>query len=328
MKRMKIGAICTVVLMLTLISISFVSANPITLRVALFTTVDHPMTIGAEVTKNLIERRTNGEIQVDIFPGGQLGNNQEIIEGTIAGDIDVAMQGVQYVAGYHPTIGILNAPYIFRDFDHAYKVLESEIVKEMNQELVEAIGVRMISHRKYGIRHVTTTNTPVYTPEDMTGLKLRTPDERISIELVRAMGATPTPMAFSEVYLGLQQGVVDGQENPIPTIISMNFHEVQGYLILTGHTINMGWAFINENKWNSLTAEQQDIVARAFDEGHAVNDYLIDKESEEGLEIIRKAGVTIIEPDTEAFQEQVGTKLYNELKIFPAELYERIQAVK
>lgn len=328
MKRIKISVICVMVLVITLMSISFVHADQITLRVALFTAIDHPMTIGVKVTENLIERRTNGEIQVDIFPGGQLGNNQEILEGVIAGDIDVCMQGVQYVANYHPTIGILNAPYIFRDFDHAYKVLESEIVREMNEELVKAIGVRMISHRKYGIRHVTTADTPVKAPEDMKGLKLRCPDDRVSIELVKAMGASPTPMAFSEVYLGLQQGVVDGQENPIPTIISMNFHEVQGYLIKTGHTINMGWAFINENKWNSLTSEQQDIVVQAFDEGHAVNDYLIDKQSEEGLEIIRKAGLTIIEPDTEAFQKQVATKLYLEQEIFPFELYERIQAIK
>lgn len=326
-KRIKIS-------ILLLVAIIFITTNttfaaPIKIIAAHVYAVNHPFSVSMEWVKRTLERRTNGEIQVEIYPAQQMGTVKEHVDGVISGDMDFSMLGPREVGRYVPEAGILNGPYIFRDFDHAIKVVEGEIGQEINKKMIETIGVRSIAVYEYGVRHLTTGNTIARKPEDLKGLKIRSMDDPGSMAVIRAMGGNPVPVDFAELYLALRQGIADGQENPISTILAMNFHEVQKYLMLTGHSYNIGLGLFNEAKFQILRPDLQETVLRTFREGAAINDILIELEEEEGFEKWKAAGNEIIEVDVETFMKPVVESTYYDLyKSEWKDLYERIAATK
>jgi tripartite ATP-independent transporter DctP family solute receptor len=223
----------------------------------------------------------------------------------------------------------VEAPYIWRGVDHLLAVMDGEIGQEMNQELVEKRGMRILGTTYYGVRNVTTTDKEIQSVADMKDFKIRVPENEIFLAMARSWGAKPTPMNFNELYLALRQKVVDGQENPSPTIDSAKFYEVQKYLVLTGHIITPRLVVINEAFWQELSADDQQIVEDAVKEAIAYNNAEILQRETDLLAKFEEQGMTVITPDVEEFRKAV-------LDTVPAMfeekwgkgLWEKIQAIQ
>lgn len=329
MKNNKIIILASTIalILLTCVNISF--AVPIRFAISANATPQAPFSQSMTWVERTIERRTNGAIDVQYYFLGQLGSAREQFEMVMSGDLDYVMLGPREAGRYMPELGILNGPYIFRDFDHAFKVMEGRIGQELSQKCIDELGLRIVATYEFGVRHITTTKKPIKIREDLKNLKMRVMDEPVSIAVMRAMGADATPIAFEELYLALQQGIADGQENPISNIIATNLHEVQKYLMLTGHVYNIGTGFLNEAKFQSLTPEHQEIIITTLLQGAAINDFVTMEEEERGFEIWKDIGNEIIEVDVEPFRKAVVESVYYDLmKDEWLSLFEEIQAIK
>ncbi len=253
--------------------------------------------------------RVNDEIdgvRVDVLASGTAGSEAEILDQVNGGDLDFAAGGPSEAQRYYAPMGVFNAAFAFDDADHLDRVWDSEIGAAMQEGLLENSELRMLEVAFLGNRHFT-SNTPIRTPDDLDGLRLRAPDVPVYIANAEAMGATPTPVDFAELYLALQQGVVDAQENPISTIDSLALYEVQEYVSLSAHAVSPGHITVNESTWQSLDQEQQDamlaIAKDAGDElaacGTDTDAAILDRWEAEDL-------VTIVDDvDREAFAERV-----------------------
>lgn len=251
----------------------------------------------------LLKERTNGRVELEVYPAAQIGGEKENTDAVAMGTLDFALNGVGEIAKRFPKTLILDAPFIFRSREHLARVYKSDVFAEMMKEMEELTNITMISPGYYGTRHVTTSKAGIMTPANMKGIKLRTPDQPMYVGAAKALGATPTPMAFGEVYLALQQGVVDGQENPVATIEAMKFYEVQDYLVKTGHIIQGNHILGSTKVLNKLPEDIQKIIKEV---GAEVSDWSI-KESfrieDELLGTLEMHGMTIVEPDLDSFVE-------------------------
>jgi tripartite ATP-independent transporter DctP family solute receptor len=258
---------------------------------------------GLQRFADLVAERTGGELKVEIFPASQLGTEQEILEGVQLGTIHM-FEGSAGAAGrFLPALEAFAHPFLWRDLDHMLAVARGEIGQELSQRLIDEHGIRILDMGwLFGQRHLTTASTPVYTPEDMKGLKIRVQPTTIYLEMIKAMGANPTPIDWKEVYLSLQTGVVDGQENPVGVIYSAKLYEVQDYLMLTGHITQNQVVIINEPFFQSLAPEHQRVLREAIIEAGDYQNALIEQGAAEDLEKLTAAGMTVVEPDIEAFR--------------------------
>jgi tripartite ATP-independent transporter DctP family solute receptor len=202
---------------------------------------------------------------------------------------------------FEPKITLLEMPFLFRDRAHIQKAQTSEAVRTLTASL-PAKGVRLIGFVENGFRNITTNARPITKPEDVKGLKIRTPENLAQIETFKALGAAPTPMPFSELYAALRQGVVDGQENPLQNIHDGKLFEVQKYLALTGHIYNSAYVIISEAFFQRLKPEQRKAVEEAADEAGRWQFDFIAKKDAELLETLKKSGMQVTEPDKEAFR--------------------------
>jgi len=308
-------------LVLALLVGQTVAAQEYTLRWAHVYQPEHPFHVAAEMVAQDVAEKTDGKVKINVYPAGQLGSEKDIVEGLAMGTLDMVIAGPGELGKWHKPILVMEAAYLFRDVDHMYKVVRGEIGQELWDGLLKETGMRVLDTWYYGTRHVT-SNKPVYTPEDMKGMKLRAPDMPMSIANTKAMGASPT---LSEGYLALQQGAVDGQENPIATIAANRFYEVQSYLNMTGHVVQATPVAINDMVFQSLPKEYQDVVVASIAEHTDVVRGMIADYEEEWLAKFQEFGVKVIEPDIDAFMAAC--------KVIPQEfgsqwgegLYERIQ---
>ncbi len=298
-----------------------------TFRLAHIYDPSHAWSRGADMAAELIEERTDGQIKIDTYPNSQLGTEEQILEGAIFGSIDIVIAGAGQVGNLFKPINVLEMPYTFKDNDHVLKFARSEIGQQMFADLGQEFSLKVLTAMTYGTRQLT-SNKPIYTPEDLEGFKLRVPEQQVTLAYARAMGADPTPIAFQEVYMALQQGVVDGQENPLPTIQAMKFYEVQDYINLTSHVINCGTFVMNGAKFNGLSEENQKIMLDVFSEvAEFITEDINESEKELGA-FFEEEGCTLIESDLEAFRE--ATKdMPNEFAKwwirYGADLHSRIQ---
>jgi tripartite ATP-independent transporter DctP family solute receptor len=301
---------------------------PIVVRIGHDGATAQPYHPALELTAKIIAERTKNEVNLQIFPSGQLGSQQEQMLGTIQGTQEMWMSNPAWLAQYSPKVGILSAAYLFRDLDHMYKVLRGPIGEELFKELPPKIGVRVLDVWYLGTRQTTLRDKSAATPEEFRGIKLRAPGAPTYIEAVRVLGANPTPMGFGEVYMALKTGVIDGQENPLTTIKSSKFNEVCKYLVLTSHMVDSIIPQINERSWKGLKPEYQKIVIEAFREGGKLNDKLILDGEASLVEEFQKGGMTVIRPNLELFRtraRQVPERFKN---LWEEGMIEKIQAVK
>jgi TRAP-type transport system periplasmic protein len=203
------------------------------------------------------------DLQITVFPASQLGNESELVEQLVAGELELVIAGPSFLAMWHPPLGIFDAAFAFRDMDHMMQVAKSEMLADHWELLRQKFGVRILDTWAYGTRHIT-SNHPIRSLADLSGFRLRFPSAQIWQASGRAMGASPMPIPFADVYLALQTGTADGQENPISVIKAMGFQEVQKYLCLTGHIQSATVVMVNDRAWNSLTEQQRQALSRTI----------------------------------------------------------------
>jgi tripartite ATP-independent transporter DctP family solute receptor len=275
------------------------------IRWATVMATSHPFVVMMERVSKQVKDDTGGSLDIQLFPGGQLGSSRDIIEATSTGAIQLVDEGAAQFGQFVPQFSILEAPYIWRDPEHVRKVLSSPLLDEMNKQLVEKRGMRILGSTYYGRRHVTSGSKAIKTVDDMKGFKLRIPEVDTFRAMTEAWGAKPTPMNFGELYLALSQGAVDGEENPLPTIQSAKLYEVRKYLILTGHVITPRLIAINEAIWAALTDKERASLHKALAEHGLWQDNEIVGQESKLVDTFKAGGMTVIEPDLESFRKPV-----------------------
>lgn len=289
---------------------------------------DHPGNRAMEEAAAEIAERTEGRIDIKVFPAGQVGGAKEVLTGMTIGTHQMAFDGAGILSQWTKELGVLEAPYLAKDFAH----LERLVASEKGQELVEKLradhGIRLLDVWYYGTRHMTNNAKPVEAPADVDGLKIRVPEVALSLEFIKALGGRPTPMAFPELYLGMQTGVVDGQENPLPTINSGKFYEVQDHLALTGHLVQFVAPLVSEDAWNAASEEDRAVVLEVLNaKGDAYNESVIELE-EKLVTDLETAGMQVTRPDRAAFADAV-TPIFSQFEgDWGAGTYEALAAVE
>ena len=266
---------------------------------------DHPSVQMITRVANRVKDATQGRIEIQVYPASQLGSSKDQIEAVALGTQQMVTEGAANFGQWVPSISIIEAPYVWRDAAHLTKVMSGPVGQDLNRQLVEKRGMRILGTTYYGVRQLTTTKKAVRTAADMKEFKLRVPENEVFLAMARAWGAKPTPMTFSELYLALRQNVVDGQENPLPTIDSGKFFEVQKYLVLTGHILTPRLVVINDKFWQGLPAADQKAISDAVAEGIAWNNQEILAREQSLLDKFKKAGMEVIQPDVESFRKPV-----------------------
>ncbi|MFI6575747.1 DctP family TRAP transporter solute-binding subunit [Nocardiopsis sp. NPDC050513] len=298
----------------------------LTLTFANSYTEDHPHTrCGIDLVAERVAGADAG-FAVETFPGSQLGSNTETFASVMSGDIDLDVQGSAALGSSYEPIGVLDAAYAFRDADHLFSYFDSEESQALREGFEEATGTRILDAWYFGDRHFT-ANQPIRTPEDLSGLRMRFPDSPVYLANAAAMGAEPTAVAFEEVYLALQQGTVDGQENPIPTIDGDNFVEVQSHISLTGHQVGSQMIVVSGQTWDALSPEQQEVLQEAVSSVREDNRACIEEAEEQILEEWRADGsIEIVDDvDVDAFRTRVQDYFAENLEGEQRELYASFQ---
>lgn len=252
----------------------------------------------------LVKQKTNGNVDIQVYDSAKLGDHKERLEGLKMGTIDMTQTSVGYMAAYEPIMAMFESPYLFKDEIQQNHVYNGQVGKQIADTLSKD-GYIVIQYMELGERDITNSKKPIKTPSDLAGLKLRVPDTQSSIDALKAMGASPTPMAFAELYMSLQQKVVDGQENPLDTTDSSKFYEVQKYLSLTGHQRLEQVLLFSKMNWEKLPKEYQTIM---LDSAKEANDYLIKLVSENKnkmLDDLKSKGMQVNEVDMQAFMDKV-----------------------
>ncbi len=274
-----------------------------------------------------INKRTNGRYEIDVFPASSLGKETDINQALSLGTVDIIYTGNLFAGRSYGPLAIAGAPYMFRDLDHWKAYGKSSLFKELAEGYKKATGHQIVATTYYGSRHVT-SNKPIHTPADMKNLKIRVPNAPLYMMFPKAVGANPTPLAFAEVYLALQQGVVDAQENPLPTIKAKKFYEVQKYITLTGHIRDSLLTIISSSRWNRLSADDKVIFTDVLREAAARASADIEQSETELASWFEKQGVIVNRVDVKPFREAT-MKLHNGPDAtWSRDIYDRLQAIK
>ncbi|WP_019119995.1 TRAP transporter substrate-binding protein [Brevibacillus massiliensis] len=260
---------------------------------------------GLEKFKELVEAKTNGAIKIETFPNGSLGGERDMIEGLNVGSIDMVLTSTGPMSGFVPEVTVVDLPFLFRDADHAHKVLDGEIGTELRNKVESTMGVKTLGWWENGYRNVTNNSHPVTKPEDLRGFKIRTMENDIHMDTFKALGAQPTPMAFTELFTALQQGTIDAEENPVPIIMTSRFYEVQKYLSMTRHFYSPSLLMMAQAKFDALTPDQQKVIEEAAIEAGKFERDTVAEMEKQYLEELKAKGMEIIEPDIQSFVDAV-----------------------
>ncbi len=310
-----------------------VFAKSITLRYAHVGVKGAPQTRYAEELAAMIEERTEGRVKVQVFPNSQLGNISEMVDGVKTGSISMAHHDFASVGKLLPEMSVFNAPYIYRNDEHAVKAtnpITSPVLKELNNKLVKEGNMRVIGSFYRGARQLS-AKFPVYSPEDLKGKKIRGVPFKLWNSMLTGMGAIPTPVEITELTTALMTGLVSGQENPLTNIYAHKFHEVQTHIMMTSHMQSILCTFINEKIWQSIPEKDREIIQTAMTDMANRSLQWARESKEEMKEILTAEGITFIEEkdglDLDAFRTSVLEQIN---KDFPEwrELIKEIQSIE
>ena len=277
-------------------------AADVTLKLGHIAVPDHPYGQGADHFAKLVAEKSGGAIEIKVFPSSQLGGQKDLIEGLVFGAVDMALVGTAVLGQFQPQISLFDLPFLFEDRPHAYKSLDS-VGMELGKEL-EGKGIKLLGYMENGIRHLTNNTRPVNSPADMADLKIRVMTNKIFVEMMKSLGASPTPMAFSELYSAMQQGTVDGQENPSAHIFTKRFYEVQKFASKTAHAYSPEPLVVSMISWAKLNDEQKAIVEEAAKEAIAWQRQISEDQDNKYWDQIKATGkMEVLEVDRTKFQE-------------------------
>jgi len=274
-----------------------------------------------------IKKRTNGKFEIQVFPASSLGKETDINQGMQLGTVDMIISGPSFAARSYPRLGIAYYPFIFRDGDHLLAYSKSAVFKEMVDGFRAKTGIQILAYTYYGSRH-TTSQKEFKDCAGMKGLKIRVPDVPTYTATPRACGANPTPIAFAEVYLALQNGTVDAQENPLTTIEAKKFYEVQKHIMLTGHIVDGLTTQVAPHVWNTLSDAEKKIFSEVCLEAAARASAAIKKREGELVAEFKKKGLGVHEVDRQSFVDAVLKNVTVESLGFDKKDYDRIVSIK
>lgn len=277
---------------------------PLTLRLAHFAAEDHPAHIAAKQLASRVEARTEGAVKIAIFPNNALGSPDEQAEQIRLGVIDMGLPTQGQLDKYDKAFAAVMSPFVYDNLDHVHRVLDGPAMGWF-APLAEKQGFIILANWEYGFRNLTNNRRPINTPDDVKGLKIRTPPEIQLQATMEALGAVVTKIAFPELYLALSQKVVDGQENPVAVIYFNKYYEVQSHLALTRHVYNNMINVINVKSWAKLDARQQ-VIFR--EESKSAGDLMRRTMAEQEADQIQKLeglGMKVTRPDLAAFRDRM-----------------------
>lgn len=274
----------------------------------------------------IVEEKTNGSIKVEVYPDGQLGGDRDVIEGMQLGTIQGTTVSTGPVASFSKRLNVFDLPFLFKDRETAYRVLDGPIGEELLQDL-PSVGIIGLNYWENGFRNLTNDVKEVTKAEDIKGLKIRTLENSLHMDAWKELGASPTPIPYTELYTALQQGVVDGQENPYGNIKTAKFYEVQKYVTETGHIYNASIFMISKKFWDTLSDEEKEIIKSAADQAKDYQRELNQKESEESLQFIKDQGMIVselapgekekirekLQPVYEKYTKEIGKELVDKV---------------
>ncbi len=248
-----------------------------------------------------VEKRTGGRYKIQPFYAGALGGERESIEAVQLGTQELTFTSTGPVPNFVPETRILDIPFLFRDKPHARSVLDSDIGRELLTKF-DSKGMKALAWGENGVRHMTNNKRAVNSPDDLKGLKMRTMENPVHIAAYKNFGIVPTPMAFPEVFTALQQGTVDGQENPLSVIMAAKFEQVQKHLSLTGHVYSPAVMLMNKGAFDKLSAEDKKHFTDAAVEAVKANRARVDEDDAKGVAELKSKGMQVIEVDKTKFQ--------------------------
>ncbi len=264
----------------------------------------HPYHSGAMKFKEIVEKETNGMVEIRLYPNNQLGSGErDMIEGLQLGTVDLVVTSTGPLSGFEKKFILFDFPFLFKDKQHAYRALDGEIGQYV-LSLLEEQGIKGLAWYENGFRHLTNSKKEVFVPDDVKGIKLRTMENKVHMGIWTALDAIPTPMAWGEVFTALQQHTVDGQENPIPIIYTQKVYEAQKYLTLTGHVYSPAVLLMSKNQYDSLPEEYREIFLQAAKESGTLERNLITEMENQQVELLEQAGMKVTTPDKEAFLQK------------------------
>lgn len=289
----------------------------------------HPVHKAMEYFAQRVKEKSDGGMRIDIYPSEQLGSERECLELLQIGSLGMTKTSSSPLESFAPVVKVFGLPYLFRNEEHRFNVLEGEIGEEL---LRAPRDDRLLGLCYYdaGSRSFYTVDQPIREPADLAGLKIRTQESTTAMQMVRALGGSPTPIAWGELYSALQQGIVDGAENNPPSFHLSHHYEVCGYYSLDQHTAVPDILLISTVIWNDLTEEQQEIIKSSALESAQRQKQLWAEATKEAMEKVQEAGVEVIRPDKEPFREMVAPMYETYKEQFPKiyEYAERIRGVK
>jgi len=325
---MRVGRLSSGLLLVGLLLVGLVAPAraQVKLRFAHTLTPQNSLHLMGEEFARRVAAKTQNGVQVQVFPAGQLGNDPQIIDGVRLGTIDMIMAGNPFFTSLIPELNIFDLPFLFRDYDHAYKVLDGPVGADLLR-LLEKHDMKPIGILELGFRNLTNSKRPVRVPEDLKGLRIRTTPNPAHIQAFRLLGANPVPMPITEVYLALSTGTVDGQENPTAQIEEQKFYEVQKYLSLTYHPYTSSIAVMNLKKFQALKPEHQKALQEAMQEARDWGRRLNRELDGKALAKMKAAGMQVEEnPNRDAFRKIVADPTAEEYtKKFGTETLEKIR---
>lgn len=288
----------------------------------------HPVHKGMVFMADRLAEKSDGKLTIDIYPSGQLGSEQQCVELLQIGSLAITKVSAAVMEGFTPKFKALGLPYVFRSKEHSFKVFDGEIGQEMLLG-TEEFWIRGLCFYDAGFRSFYTIDKPINSPEDLKGLKIRVMKSQTAMEMVRALGGSPTPISWGELYTALQSGVVDGAENNPPSLYTSHHYEVCKHYSLDEHTCVPDVLIISTKVWEGLTEQEQEWLQEAANESVPVQRKFWDESVKESLRMVQEAGVTIHYPDKTKFADEVKDLLdkYKEDEVL-GDLIRRIQAVK
>ncbi len=274
-----------------------------------------------------IAKRTNNRYKIDVFPASQLGKEADINQGLKLGTVDMIISGSSFAARDFKPIGVTYFPYIFRDPAHLIAYVKSDVFKRLAKGYEDKTGNVITAVSYYGTRH-TTSNKPITTCADLKGVKMRVPDVPAYLAMPRACGANTTPIAFAEVYLALQNGTVDAQENPLTTIEAKKFFEVQKNIVLSGHIVDHLNTVVSKSRWASLSDEDKKIFTEVMQQAAERTTKIIEEREKALVDDFKKRGLNVVEVDKADFEKNVLEKVTFEEFGYQKSDWEAIRAIK
>jgi len=307
---------------------SSMAAAQTTMRISISIPQNSHQGVAIDTFAKEVEKRTGGRYKIQPFYSGSLGAEREATEAVQLGTQELTFTSTGPVPNFVPEVKILDVPFLFRDYGHARAVLDGPIGQELLQKF-DARGIKALAWGENGFRHMTNSKRAVNGPEDLKGLKMRTMENPVHVQAYKGFGIIPTPMAFSEVFTALQQGTVDGQENPLSVITSAKFDQVQKFLTLTGHVYSPCVFLMNKEAFDKLSVADKTAFLEAAKEGVKANRLRVDSDEKIAVADLRAKGMTVVDQVDKARYQAALAPVYTDFeKQFGKSNLDRIRNVK